>query len=486
MTDEPKEPLEPINSTDIGSENILSTLIEDEMKKSYVTYAMSVIVSRALPDVRDGLKPVHRRVLYGMENLSLWPGKPYKKSARIVGDVIGKYHPHGDSAVYNTLVRMAQDFSLRYRLVKGQGNFGSVDGDSPAAMRYTEARMEKFSELMLEDLDKGTVDYRPNYDDSLSEPSVLPAAFPNLLVNGTTGIAVGMATSLPPHNLREIISACQAVIVNPELPDEDLLEIVSGPDFPTGGIIHGRAGFQQAYLTGKGKVIVRGRSEFTETAKGRQRILITEIPYQVNKASMIEKIAQLVRNKVIEGISDIRDESDRTGMRVIIELKKDAFPDVILNQLHKYTQLQNTFSINNLALVDGRPKVLKLKELIEHYIKHRHEIVVRRTQFELNKAEERAHILEGYRIAIDNLDQVIKIIRGSSSVDQAKAELQSTFSLSDKQAQAIVDMRLRALTGLEIDKIEKEYQELKEKITDLKDILADKDRRMKIISDELQ
>ncbi|MFC1585200.1 DNA gyrase subunit A [Fibrobacterota bacterium] len=468
-----------------NQENFQLTLIEDEMKKSYVTYAMSVIVSRALPDVRDGLKPVHRRVLYGMENLSLFPGRPYKKSARIVGDVIGKYHPHGDTAVYFTLVRMAQDFSMRYRLVDGQGNFGSIDGDSPAAMRYTEARMHRFSELMLEDLDKNTVDFAPNYDDSMEEPVVLPSAFPNLLVNGTTGIAVGMATNLPPHNLGEIVDACNALISNPDLPDEELLDIVKGPDFPTGGIIHGKSGIRHAYLTGKGKIQVRGKTETVDTPKGRQRIIISEIPYQVNKANLIEKIAFLVRQKTIEDIQDIRDESDRSGMRIIIELKKDAFPEVVLSQLYKYTQLQVTFSINNLALVEGRPQVLSLRELIEKFLDHRHTIVVRRTEFDLRKSEDRAHILEGLRIAIQNLDQVIAIIRGSKNAEEAKQKLQETFTLTQNQAHAIVEMRLRSLTGLETEKIEAEYKELLEKIKDLKDILARRERRMQIISDEL-
>jgi DNA gyrase subunit A len=466
-------------------ENVQTTLIEEEMKKSYVTYAMSVIVSRALPDVRDGLKPVHRRVLFGMENLGVGPGKPYKKSARIVGDVIGKYHPHGDTAVYHTLVRMAQDFSMRYRLVQGQGNFGSIDGDSPAAMRYTEARMEHFSQLMLEDLEKETVDFAPNYDDSMEEPTVLPSAFPNLLVNGTTGIAVGMATNLAPHNLTEIVRACQALIDNPELPDEDLLSIVTGPDFPTGGIIHGRSGIRRAYLTGRGKVQVRGKVEIEELPNDKHRILITEIPFQVNKTLLLEKMGQLVKQKTIEGISDLRDESDRNGMRIVVELKKGIFPDIVLNQLYKFTQLQGTFSINNLALVKGQPKVLTLRELIQEYLLHRHEIVVRRTEFDKRKAEARAHILEGLRIAIQNIDEVIAIIRNSPSADIAKTSLQETFDLSEKQSHAIVEMRLRSLTGLEIEKIEKEYSELRELIQNLTDILANKDKRMGIIREEL-
>ncbi|MBF0429756.1 MAG: DNA gyrase subunit A [Fibrobacteria bacterium] len=466
-------------------ERIQIALIQDEMKKSYVTYAMSVIVSRALPDVRDGLKPVHRRVLFGMDNLNLHPGRPYKKSARIVGDVIGKYHPHGDTAVYHTLVRMAQDFSLRYRLVDGQGNFGSIDGDAPAAMRYTEARMQHFARLMLEDLEKDTVDFSPNYDDSMEEPTVLPSAFPNLLVNGTTGIAVGMATNLAPHNLREITNAIVAVIQDPEIPDEELFALVSGPDFPTGGIIHGRQGIRMAYLTGRGKVQVRALTDVEDFAKGRQRIIVTEIPFQVNKSNLLEKMADLVRHKVIEVISDIRDESDKDGMRIVIELKKDAFPEVVLNQLYKYTQLQGTFSINNLALVDGKPKVLPLRSLIQEYIKHRHVIVVRRSQFDLRNAEARAHILEGLRIALQNIDKVIATIRESSSAEEARAKLQEYFSLSEKQAHAIVEMRLRSLTGLEIEKIENEYRELQIKIADLKDILSNEERRKQIIIDEL-
>jgi len=463
----------------------IPTLIDGEMKKSYVTYAMSVIVSRALPDVRDGLKPVHRRVLYGMLDLGLSPGKPYKKSARIVGDVIGKYHPHGDSAVYQTLVRMAQDFSMRYPLVDGQGNFGSVDGDSAAAMRYTEARMRDFSELMLEDLDKETVDFSPNYDESLKEPRVLPSAIPNLLVNGSTGIAVGMATSMPPHNLREIVRAVRAIIANPQLPDDELLGMVSGPDFPTGGIIYGRLGIHSAYLHGRGRVLVRSKTEIETNSRGRDAIIVTEIPYQVSKAALIEKIASLVKAKEIEGIADIRDESDREGMRIIFELKREAFPDIVLNQLFKYTQLQTTFSIINLALVDGKPKVLSLRELINEYIRHRHEIVVRRTQFDLTKAEDRANILEGLRIAIHNLDEVIRTIRESKNTESARRSLEERFGLNEKQSHAIVEMRLRMLTGLEIEKIEAEYNELLIKIADLKDLLANQSRRMQLISDEL-
>lgn len=463
-----------------------ASLIEKDMQDSYLRYSMSVIVARALPDVRDGLKPVHRRVLFGMHDLGVYAGKPYKKSARIVGDVIGKYHPHGDAAVYDTLVRMAQDFSLRYPLVDGQGNFGSVDGDSAAAMRYTEARMARMGELLLEDLDKETVDFQPNYDDSLEEPQVLPGTFPNLLVNGTTGIAVGMATNMPPHNLREITQAVRAVIENPDITDEELMQYVTGPDFPTGGIICGRSGIRSAYLTGRGKVIVRARFETEEFGKDRLRLVATEIPYMVNKSNLLEKIADLVREKKVEGISDLRDESDRRGMRIVIELKRDAVPEVVKNNLFKYSQLQDTFGINNLALVKRQPKVLTLKQMIEYYIEHRHEIVERRTQFELRKAEARAHILEGLRIAHSNLDEVIRIIRGSLDTESAKQALQENFQLSDIQSQAIVDMRLRALTGLEIDKIEKEYEELMLRITDLKDILDRRERRMAIVMERLE
>jgi DNA gyrase subunit A len=468
-----------------GSDKIVNTFIEEEMKISYLRYSMSVIVARALPDVRDGLKPVHRRILYGMENISLFADRPYKKSANIVGEVMGKYHPHGDSAIYESIVRMAQDFSMRYPLVDGQGNFGSIDGDPPAAMRYTEARMEKFAEMMLQDLEKQTVDFVPNYDTSLQEPTVLPSAFPNLLVNGSTGIAVGMATNVPPHNLVEIINACQAMIKNPELADEELLALVSGPDFPTGGIIHGRNGIRAAYLTGKGKLLVRAKSEIQEK-NGRQRIEVTEIPYQVNKTNLLEKMASLVREKIVEGISDLRDESDKDGMSIIIELKKDAFPEVVLNALYKHTQLQETFSIHNLALVNGRPKTLGLREMIRHFLDHRHEVVERRARFELMKAEERAHILEGLRIALDHIEEIIKLIRGSADTAEAKAGLMERFGLSERQSDAILEMTLRRLTGLERDKIENEYRELTLTIADLKEILADRGRRMAIISDELK
>ncbi|MEO6094927.1 MAG: DNA gyrase subunit A [Fibrobacteria bacterium] len=464
---------------------IINTFIEEEMKTSYLKYSMSVIVARALPDVRDGLKPVHRRILYGMENLSLAPERPYKKSATIVGEVMGKYHPHGDSAIYESIVRMAQDFSMRYPLVDGQGNFGSIDGDPPAAMRYTEARMKRFAEMMLQDLEKDTVNFTPNYDSSLTEPTVLPSAFPNLLVNGSTGIAVGMATNMAPHNLREIINACFAMIHNPEITIEELITHVSGPDFPTGATIYGRNGIRAAYLTGRGKLLVRSKTH-VEVVNNRNRIVVTEIPYQVNKTNLLEKMASLVRDKIIEGISDLRDESDKDGMSIIIELKKDAFPDIILNQLYKHTQLQETFSIHNLALVQNRPRTLNLREIIFYFLEHRHEVVERRTQFELNKAEERAHILEGLRIALDHIDEIIKLIRASDDAHAAKASLMSQFGLSDRQADAILEMRLQRLTGLERDKIEAEYRELTLTIADLRDILANKPRRMAIIENELK
>jgi len=461
------------------------SLIERDMQDCYLRYSMSVIVARALPDVRDGLKPVHRRVLFGMHDLGVYPGKPYKKSARIVGDVIGKYHPHGDSAVYETMVRMAQDFSLRYPLVDGQGNFGSVDGDSAAAMRYTEARMSRFAELMLEDLDKGTVDFGPNYDDSLEEPLVMPSAFPNLMVNGSTGIAVGMATSMAPHNLREVIAAIKAVIANSDITGEELLPYVSGPDFPTGGIICGRAGIREAYLTGRGRVKVRARIETEVDARGRTRFIVSEIPYMVNKSNLLEKMADMVRDKKLEGISDLRDESDRNGMRIVIELKRDAVAEVVQNNLYKYTQLQDTFSIYNLALVKRQPTLLTLKDMCVHYIEHRHEIVVRRTEHDLKKAKERAHILEGLRIAQQNIDEVVRTIRSSPDTDTAKQRLRDSFGLSEIQAQAIVDMRLRALTGLEIDKIENEYQELLKTIARFEEILGSRELRMAIIEKRL-
>jgi len=464
---------------------MVDAYIEEEMKTSYLRYSMSVIVARALPDVRDGLKPVHRRILFGMDNIGLRPEKPYKKSANIVGEVMAKYHPHGDSAIYETLVRMAQDFSMRYRIVDGQGNFGSIDGDPPAAMRYTEARMTQFAELMLQDLEKETVNFVPNYDSSQEEPTVLPSAFPNLLVNGSTGIAVGMATNVPPHNLREIVNACKAMIANPELPDEELLQIVSGPDFPTGGIIFGRNGIRSAYLTGRGKLLVRARCEILEK-DGRNRIEVTAIPYQVNKSTLLEKMASLVRDKIIEGISDLRDESDRHGMSIIIELKRDAFPEVVLNSLYKHTQLQETFSIHNLALVDGQPRTLPLRDLVRYFIAHRHDVVLRRTQFDLRKAEDRAHILEGLRIALDHIDAIITLIRASADAAEARTGLMAQFGLSERQADAILEMRLQRLTGLEREKIEDEYRAITAVIADLKNILADEPRRMGIISGELQ
>jgi DNA gyrase subunit A len=464
---------------------VVDAYIEEEMKISYLRYSMSVIVARALPDVRDGLKPVHRRVLYGMDTLSLYNDKPYKKSANIVGEVMGKYHPHGDASIYDTLVRLAQDFSMRYPLVDGQGNFGSIDGDRAAAMRYTEARMDKLAELVLQDLDKETVDFVPNYDESLKEPTVLPSAFPNLLVNGSTGIAVGMATNMAPHNLREIVNACVAMIRNPDVTAEELLTLVSGPDFPTGGIIHGRSGIREAYLTGRGRVVVRGRCEIEEMANGRNRIVVTEIPYQVNKTTLLEKMASLVRDKEVEGISDLRDESDRSGMSIVIELKKDAFAEVVLNSLYKHTQLQDTFGINNLALVEGRPRTLGLRDLVFHFLKHRHDVVERRTRFDLRKAQERAHILEGLRIALDHIDAIVALIRASADAATAKAGLMENFSLTQIQAEAILEMRLQRLTGLERDKIEQEYQELLKTIADLNDILGNRDRRMAIIEAEL-
>lgn len=465
-------------------EKIIQINIENEMKSAYIDYSMSVIVSRALPDVRDGFKPVHRRVLYGMQDLGVYSNRPYKKSARIVGEVLGKYHPHGDSSVYDTMVRMAQSWSLRYPLVDGQGNFGSVDGDSPAAMRYTEARLRKIAEEMLDDLDKETVDFAPNFDDSLTEPKVLPSKIPNLLVNGASGIAVGMATNMAPHNLREVVDGIIAYIDDNDIDDERLVSYVKAPDFPTGGIIYGVDGAKEALLTGRGRVIIRGKAEI-EDAGGRDQIIVTEIPYQVNKAELIKKTAELVNDKKIEGISDIRDESDRNGMRIVFELKREAIPNVVLNKLYKYTALQSSFSINNICLVDGRPLLLNLKEMIAEFVKFRHEVVIRRTTYELRKAEERAHILEGLIIASDNIDEVIKIIRASSSPEEARDNLIKRFSLSEIQARAIVEMRLRQLTGLEQDKLRAEYADLMALIADLKDILAREERRMQIIKDEL-
>ncbi len=465
-------------------EKIIQINIEDEMKSAYIDYSMSVIVSRALPDVRDGFKPVHRRVLYGMQDLGVYSNRPHKKSARIVGEVLGKYHPHGDSSVYDTMVRMAQDWSLRYPLVDGQGNFGSVDGDSPAAMRYTEARLKKVAEEMLSDLDKETVDFRPNFDESLNEPTVLPTKIPNLLVNGASGIAVGMATNMAPHNLSEVVDATVAYIDNNDIDIAELMQHVKAPDFPTGGIIYGYEGVKEAFETGRGRIVLRAKANIEEV-DGKEAIIVSEIPYQVNKAEMIKKTAELINDKKIEGISDIRDESDRNGMRIVYELKRDAIPNVVLNKLFKFTQLQTSFSVNNIALVDGRPQLLNLKELIHHFVEFRHEVVIRRTQYELKKAEERAHILEGLIIASDNIDEVIKMIRASNSPEEARESLMKRFELSDIQARAIVEMRLRQLTGLEQDKLRSEYADLMELIKDLKDILARVERRMQIIKDEL-
>ena len=465
-------------------EKIIQINIEDEMKSAYIDYSMSVIVSRALPDVRDGFKPVHRRVLYGMQDLGVFSNRPYKKSARIVGEVLGKYHPHGDSSVYDTMVRMAQHWSLRYPLVDGQGNFGSVDGDSPAAMRYTEARLRKIAEEMLDDLEKETVDFRPNFDDSLQEPTVMPTKIPNLLINGASGIAVGMATNMAPHNLTEVVDGIVAYIDNNDITPEELLQYIKAPDFPTGGIIYGYEGVRDAFLTGRGRIVIRGKAEIEEE-NGREQIIVTEIPYQVNKAEMIKKIADLVNDKKIEGISDLRDESDRNGMRIVFEIKRDAIANVVLNKLYKFTQLQTSFSVNNICLVDGRPRLLNVRDLIQEFVEFRHEVVIRRTRFELRKAEDRAHILEGLIIASDNIDEVIEIIKTSASPDDARERLATRFGLSDIQTRAIVDMRLRQLTGLEQDKLRAEYDELMKLIADLKDILDREERRMQIIKDEL-
>jgi|TARA_B110000908_G_scaffold19458_2_gene21894 DNA gyrase subunit A len=464
---------------------IIQINIEDEMKSAYIDYSMSVIVSRALPDVRDGLKPVHRRVLYGMLDLGVTSSKAHKKSARIVGEVLGKYHPHGDTSVYDAMVRMAQDWSLRYPLVDGQGNFGSIDGDNPAAMRYTEARLRKIAEDMLGDIDKETVDFSPNFDDSLMEPRVLPTKIPGLLVNGGSGIAVGMATNMAPHNLTEVVDATIAYIDNRDIEIAELIEHVKAPDFPTGGIIYGYEGVKQAFETGRGRIVMRAKASFEEIREGKEAIIVTEIPYQVNKGEMIKKTADLVNDEKITGISDIRDESDRNGMRIVYEIKRDAIPNVVLNKLFKYTALQTSFSVNNICLVDGRPQLLNLKQLIHYFVEHRHEVIVRRTKFELRKAEERAHILEGLIIASDNIDEVIKLIRASKSPDEAREKLITTFNLSDIQSRAIVEMRLRQLTGLEQDKLRAEYDALMETINDLKDILGSEDRRMAIIKEEL-
>lgn len=456
------------------------------MKSAYIDYSMSVIVSRALPDVRDGFKPVHRRVLYGMQDLGVYSNRPYKKSARIVGEVLGKYHPHGDSSVYDTMVRMAQPWSLRYPLVDGQGNYGSIDGDSPAAMRYTEARLRKIAEDMLGDLEKETVDFAPNFDDSLMEPTVLPSKIPNLLCNGASGIAVGMATNMAPHNLTEVVNGTIAYVDNNEIDDEELLQHVKAPDFPTGGIIYGYEGVRDALLTGKGRIVMRGKAEIEVTKSGKEVIIVSEIPYQVNKADMIRKTADLVNDKKIDGISDLRDESDRNGMRIVYELKRDAIPNVVLNKLFKFTALQSSFSVNNICLVKGRPQLLNLRQIIENFVEFRHEVIVRRTKFELRKAEERAHILEGLIIASDNIDEVIKLIRASKSPEEARDKLIARFNLSDIQSRAIVEMRLRQLTGLEQDKLRGEYDELMITIADLKDVLANESRRKQIIKDELE
>jgi DNA gyrase subunit A len=466
-------------------EKIVQINIADEMKSAYIDYSMSVIVSRALPDARDGLKPVHRRVLYGMLDLGVLSNRAYKKSARIVGEVLGKYHPHGDTSVYDTMVRMAQHWSLRYPMVDGQGNFGSIDGDNPAAMRYTEARLRKVAEEMLGDLEKETVDFRPNFDESLQEPTVLPAKLPNLLVNGASGIAVGMATNMPPHNLSEVIDGTIAYIHDNEITIEGLMEHVKAPDFPTGGIIHGVEGVHDAFHTGRGRIVVRGKARIEETKSGREVIIVEEIPYMVNKAEMVRKTAELVNEKKIEGISEIRDESDRKGMRVVYEIKRDAMATVVLNKLYKYTALQSSFSVNNICLVHGRPQLLNLKGLISNFVEHRHDVVTRRTQFELRKAQERAHILQGLIIALENLDEVIKLIRASANPEEARNGLMERFELSELQARAILDMRLQKLTGLERDKLRAEFDELMAIITDLEDILARFERRMEIITTEL-
>jgi len=467
------------------NDRIIPINIEEEMKSAYIDYSMSVIVSRALPDVRDGLKPVHRRVLYGMLDLGVTSTKPYKKSARIVGDVLGKYHPHGDSSVYDTMVRMAQDWSLRYPMVDGQGNFGSIDGDSPAAMRYTEARLKKIAEEMLNDINKDTIDYQLNFDDSLEEPTVLPTKIPNLLVNGASGIAVGMATNMAPHNLTEVINAITAYIDDNNIEVSGLMQYVKAPDFPTGGIIYGYAGVKEAFETGRGRIMMRAKAEIETYGNDRERIIVTEIPYQVNKANMIERTAELVNEKKIEGISEIRDESDREGMRIVYEIKRDANSSIVLNNLFKYTALQTSFSVNNIALVKGRPQLLNLKDMIKYFVEHRHEVVVRRTKFELAEAEKRAHILEGLLIALDHLDEVIKLIRNSDTPEDARTGLMEKFELSDIQSRAILDMTLRRLTGLERDKIKEEFAELIKTIEFLKSILADEDMRMRIIKDEL-
>ena len=467
-------------------EKILPRLIEDEIRDSFLNYSMSVIVQRALPDVRDGLKPVHRRILYAMQELGLGPTRPYKKSATVVGEVLGKWHPHGDMAVYDSLVRMAQDFSLRYPLVDGQGNFGSIDGDSAAAYRYTEARLRRVATEMLADIEKSTVDFQPNFDDRLQEPTALPSRIPNLLVNGSSGIAVGMATNIPPHNLREVVDACIHLIDNPDATVADLMHFIKGPDFPTGAFVHGREGIREAYETGRGRVVMRARAEIEENDGAKPRIIVTEIPYMVNKSRMIEQIAALVREKRVTDITDLRDESDRDGIRVVIELKRDAIPYIVLNQLYKHTQMQSTFGVILLALVGGVPKVLNLKQLIEHFIAHRHDVVVRRTEHDLEQALEREHILEGLKIAVDNIDEVVELIKASPDTEAANNRLQERFGLSERQAKAILDMRLARLTGLEIEKLEQELAEVRALIAELREILDSEERRFEIIKEELQ
>ena len=469
-----------------ANDRIIPINIEDQMKSAYIDYSMSVIVSRALPDVRDGLKPVHRRVLYGMLDLGVTSGKPYKKSARIVGDVLGKYHPHGDSSVYDTMVRMAQEWSLRYPLVDGQGNYGSVDGDPPAAMRYTEARLKKIAEELLADINKDTIDYQLNFDDSIEEPTVLPTRIPNLLVNGASGIAVGMATNMAPHNLSEVVDGIIAYIDNRDIEISELMQYVKAPDFPTGAIIYGYAGVQDAFQTGRGRIVMRAKAEIETTKNGREQIIVTEIPYQVNKSDMIKRTADLVNEKKLEGIAEIRDESDRHGMRIVYDIKRDGNASIVLNNLYKHTALQTSFSVNNIALVHGRPMMLNLKDMIYHFVEHRHEVVVRRTKFELAEAEKRAHILEGLLVALDHLDEVIKLIRASETPDDARVGLMEKFGLSDIQARAILDMTLRRLTGLERDKIKEEYAELMKTIAYLKSVLEDEGLRMNIIKDELR
>ena len=466
-------------------ERIVLVNIEDQMKTAYIDYSMSVIVSRALPDVRDGFKPVHRRILFGMYELGMFSNRPYKKSARIVGEVLGKFHPHGDTSVYFAMVRMAQDWSMRYPLIDGQGNFGSMDGDNPAAMRYTEARLKKIAEEMLSDLDKDTVDFQLNFDDSLKEPVVLPSKIPNLLLNGTSGIAVGMATNMPPHNLKEVVDGIIAYINNKDITIPEIMEFIKAPDFPTGGVIYGYEGVKEAYMTGRGRIVIRGETTFETNEKGNDRLVITSIPYQVNKSEMIIRTVELIEEKKIEGIADVRDESDRSGLRIVYELKKDAISNVVLNNLYKYTALQSAFNVNSIALVKGRPMMLNLKDLITHFVNHRLDVVIRRTKFELSEAEKRAHILEGLIIAIDNLDEVIALIRASQTVEDAKNALMERFGLSDIQSRAIVDMRLRALTGLERDKLKQEYEDTLKTIERLKAILASEELQMQIIKDEL-